>query len=109
MAVDFQSDFDTLFFDEDSVFSEEITGTPAGGSETTLYANIYRGASGVAKMRGGSELSFRQLVIGVSKTDWPVVTKNQDKFNISVNGSIEERRVVSVVYEDSISYKLALA
>ena len=108
MSLDFQSDMDTLFFDENSVFSEEITGTPADGEEITIYANVERYGVEMGKIKGGYEQSFRQISIQVSKTDWPIVTKNKDKFEIPVGGTIRIMRVSNVLYEDSTSYKLAL-
>lgn len=106
---DFQSEVDTIFFDEDSVFSEEITGTPAGGSETTLYAVVNRVGPEIARHRGGHEQSFAQVFIHVSKTDWPVATKNKDVFNIMINGTERSMRVVGILNEDDVSFKLALS
>lgn len=108
MGYDFQDTFDEAFFGEDSIFSEEITGTPYGGSEKTLYANVNRRGGEIARKRGGHEMSFKQVWISVSKTDWPVVTKNRDKFTISINGESRSMTVMAVLNEDSVSYRLAL-
>lgn len=108
MAYDFQDTFDTTFFSEGSILGTAITGIPNGGTQVSLYADIINDGPRLARLAGGNEHSLKQVVICVSKTDWPTVTKNKDVFNISINGTTTAMKVIAVLSEDDVSYTLAL-
>lgn len=109
MAYDFQDIMDRVFFDSDSLFSTLVTGMPSGGLQKSLYVNIVSDGPQLGRMKGGNETSLRQIVIDVSKTDWAIVTKNADKFTMTINGESKTLRVVTILSEDDFSYRLALA
>ena len=59
-------------------------------------------------MKSGGEQAIGKCSIVVSKTDWPLVTRKVDRFIISMNGSDDTMKVASILYEDSVSFELAL-
>lgn len=103
-----QTDFDSSFFSSNNPLAERVAGTPSGSAQQFQYVVIERHGRGSAKIKGGSDNSMYKCGIHISKTDWPVVCKNEDVFIIPYNGTDKAMRVTSVLYEDSYSFKLAL-
>lgn len=108
MSFDLQSDMDNIILGPSNPLREQITGIPATGTQKTLWASVKRYGPEAIRMKSGGEQTIGKCSIVVSKTDWPLVTRKADRFIISMNGSDDTMKVASILYEDSVSFELAL-
>jgi len=100
---------DNIILGVDNPFRETIVGIPSGDSAKPIHAVVRCDRYGMARMKGESRgQTFVSVMIVVSKTDWPVVTKNEDKFTVPVEGVLKTLTAATVVNEDSVSYTIAL-
>jgi hypothetical protein len=103
-----QKTFDLIFFSSSNIMAELISGSPNGGATISFYAVVERRGPAATRLKGGYENSFFKIIVNMSKTYWPIVTKNKDTMNISMNGSSETFRIVSTMHEDAYTYTVGL-
>lgn len=109
MSINLSTDMDSIFLGTENPFREAVTYTPSGLPARQIYAQVERQAPVELRPSGSGEIHKHRVEIWVSKTDLPTVTPMTDMVAITESGVSKTKRVASVLYEDSGSYKLGLA